>query len=142
MGSSHNFINFRCMIKTNELKTAASWTNDCQGKQDYDGPILSISTRYWPRGGGYWLVDNTNGKCSDTADPSRQNIRPSATSAIIMYHGVSEECFPLTEKDFEGETEDEVKKLVEEWGQEEMNKIVEALKSIYPKSFLQSELNA
>lgn len=35
------------------MKIDAKWTPDCQGKKDYDGQILSISTRYWPSGGGF-----------------------------------------------------------------------------------------
>jgi hypothetical protein len=30
------------------------WRNDCQGKKDYDGRIVHVSSRYWPRGGGYF----------------------------------------------------------------------------------------
>lgn len=33
----------------------ARWTDDCQGKKDFDGTIIDISSRYWPRGGGFGL---------------------------------------------------------------------------------------
>ena len=36
------------------MQPYAMWTDDCQGKKDYDGNMVSISTRYWPgpSGGG------------------------------------------------------------------------------------------
>ncbi len=31
-----------------DITKVAEWTPDCQGKQDLDFEILSVSTRYWP----------------------------------------------------------------------------------------------
>ena len=33
---------------SNGVISALTWTQDCMGKQDYDGPIVHVSTRYWP----------------------------------------------------------------------------------------------
>lgn len=87
------------------------WTDDCCGKKDYDGNIVSVSSRYWPRGGSHLVVSRINGGLlmSDGADPARQEICPSATSSI--YLGKHE----IARKDFEGETEEEVKRKVETW---------------------------
>jgi hypothetical protein len=80
---------------------AARWTNDCQGKKDYDGRLLDISTRYWP--GNY-----------------RQDGRPSAKAAIHINHGEPDETgnadyTTWREADFTGDTEQDVKRQVEEW---------------------------
>ena len=56
------------------LLLSAKWTNDCQGKKDYDGPILEVSTRYWPRGGGFFVVRYT---------PSGVTVEPDATPTAI-----------------------------------------------------------
>jgi len=37
------------------------WTNDCQGKKDFDGPIVTLSSRYWPSGGGFSMLDTGTG---------------------------------------------------------------------------------
>ena len=42
------------MSETEKLKVSARWTNDCSGKKDFDGRIVDLSTRYWPRGGGFY----------------------------------------------------------------------------------------
>lgn len=95
-------------MKTSNFLISAKWTPDCQGKQDYDGHIISISTRYWP--GNY----QSNGKIS-------------ATSSIILRYNEDDYEY-LAEKDFEGDSEAEVKSSVEEWAQEQMSKIVETMR--------------
>ena len=40
-----------------QFTPAAVWTPDCQSKQDYDGPLISISSRAYPPGynqGQHW----------------------------------------------------------------------------------------
>ena len=70
------------------------WSPDCQGKWDYDGVILRVSSRYWP--GNY-----------------RQDGRPSATSTILDAER------EVAKQDFVGDTEAEVKAAVEAWVREQ-----------------------
>lgn len=86
-------------------KPALEWTPDCQGKWDYDGPLVHVSTRYWPRGGGFSLY-----KDGEFVTNYDQGIKPSATSTVYLG-----EDMVLAEQDFEGETEAEVKLAVELW---------------------------
>ncbi len=95
-----------------KLKIDAEWTNDCQGKKDYDGNIISISSRYWPS--NY----QSNGKIS-------------AKSSLILRFSEYPEYITLVSKEFNGDTEAEVKHNVEIWAQEQYNKIV----GILPKEF-------
>jgi hypothetical protein len=108
------------------VKLDARWTNDCGGKQDFDGPILSLSTRYWPgpEGGSGMVV---------TADAGRTTIAdlpygpwPSATAEILLHHG-DEESITLREESFEAATEQEVKAMVEAWADSQFNDILAKL---------------
>lgn len=89
-------------MSTKRFIPAARWTSDVGGKQDFDGPLLSISTRYWP---GWKSSDN----------------RPSAhASLLIDYGGMDAEGNPresttLSEAEFSGDTELEVRAQVEDW---------------------------
>ena len=102
------------MSKGTEFQPTAKWTPDCNGKQDYDGRLLSISTRYWPA----W-------KSSDN--------RPSANAAIHVDHGIPhpEEEFAdysvLAEAEFSADTETEVKAQVEEWVRRECREVLDRL---------------
>lgn len=109
----------------------AEWTDDCQGKKDYDGELVSISTRYWPRGGGYFAVKNYPGQPIQTEqNEDRPEIKPSAHSAILL-QSKDEEDFTLIEKAFEAETQEEVQRQVEEWTQEQYHMLVRQLESYY-----------
>lgn len=109
---------------------AAKWTNDCQGKKDYDGSIIRVSTRYWPRGGGFDLIAGDSIEGND----SRPNIRPSACCSIVLCHDEPVEGQPngqyivLIEKDFEGESFDEVAASVEAWAQQQYERVVSAVR--------------
>ena len=88
------------------LKPCAKWTDDCQGKKDYDGRLLSISTRYWP--GSY-----------------RSDRHPSASTAIVLNWGDPDEygygeTTTWREAEFVADTEAEVKMLVEAWVRSQM----------------------
>ena len=48
------------------LLLAAEWTDDCQGKKDYDGDVLAITTRCWPA--SYW-----SGSCARCARSSARS---------------------------------------------------------------------
>jgi hypothetical protein len=88
-------------METKPLAPSARWTDDCQGKKDYDGRLLDISTRYWP--GSY-----------------RTDGRPSAAASILIRHGEPGESgysdyITWREADFDGDTEQDVRGQVEAW---------------------------
>jgi hypothetical protein len=97
-----------------QVQPAARWTSDCGGKQDYDGPLLSISTRYWP---AWKSADN----------------RPSAHASIIVKHGLVTEddewgdYSTLAEVDVQADAEAEVKAQVEAWVRTECARILTRL---------------
>lgn len=110
------------------MKLQAEWTDDCQGKKDYDGDILSISTRYWPRGGGFWLVEiRPDGSWGDETRP---HILPSAKSSLLLRHD-DHDYTTLVEQEFEAETQEEVQRQVEEWAQAQMDRVVAILRQHY-----------
>lgn len=108
------------------MKVAAVWSDDCQGKKDYDGDILHLSSRYWPAGGGFWMV--TPGKGLDT-NPAPE-IKPSASSTILLRYGDPEvgKYIELARMECEGDSEAEVKAKVEQWAQAKYEEIVAVLK--------------
>ncbi|HET6497261.1 MAG TPA: hypothetical protein VFH61_18085 [Thermoleophilia bacterium] len=99
----------------------AEWTPDCNGKQDYDADLLRLSTRYWPRGGGYmvWFEDRFE------ENEDRPEIKPSAHAALLL------QDTELTSASFEAETEEEVKQLVEAWADEQWQIACLALRSAF-----------
>lgn len=117
------------------MSLEAEWTDDCCGKKDYDGTILAISTRYWPRGGGMFVVHNNPGQPVKIEDDSaRPEIKPSASCSLLIHY--SEDAtggFAIIEKEFEAETLEEIKALVEPWAQEHMDRAVAALKKEFAK---------
>jgi hypothetical protein len=82
------------------MKIYAEWMDDCQGKKDYDFPIVEFESRYYP--GRY--RSNSDGKIS--------------VNASIIACGRK-----LKEKEFVGDTEAQVKAAVEIWAQSEVNAI-------------------
>lgn len=100
----------------------AEWQLDCQGKQDYDANLVRLSTRYWPRGGGYAELTD-NGRWLE--NKSRPSIPPSATATIYLQDD------PLTTASFEGATEAEVKAKVEAWAREQFAKVVGAMSAAF-----------
>lgn len=96
-----------------KLKVCARWIYSHNGKSDYDAYIISLSSRY-------------------LTYPSSN-----ASSSISLNFGSPNEwgyddSITLIEQEFQGAGEIEVKRQVEDWAQNEFNKIHEALKSIYP----------
>jgi len=114
------------------FKVAAEWTDDCQGKKDFDGPLLRVSTRYWPPAGqgGGMLVEN--GRVKSMSVPYRSDGRASAASSIVLYVRSSEgygepDYIDLARRKFVGDTEEEVKRKVEAWVGKTTTRIVRVL---------------
>ncbi len=113
-----------------QLKLDARWTDDCQGKKDYDGDILSISTRYWPRGGSALVFDSSHPELG-LHKPDRPDIKPSAHSSLMLRYADADgdaDDLKLIEKEFEAETQEEVQSQVEAWAQEQMDRAVAVLR--------------
>lgn len=111
------------------MKLNISWTDDCCGKKDYDGDIVAVSTRYWPRGGSVMVLDTSTRQGLQKFD---DGSKPSATSSIMLSNGYcqhNDETEDLISKAFEGETFEDVAAQVETWAQEQMNRVVKALKA-------------
>lgn len=102
------------------------WTPDCQGKWDYDGALVRVSTRYWPRGGGFHTFSREEGW---RGNETRPEIKPHAHSAIILgdYDGSGNDGREIAEAEFTGETEAEVKAAVERWVAEQYQRIASLL---------------
>lgn len=83
------------------------WTQDCQGKEDFDGKLASISTRIYARGGSthVWGPEGFTDKDS----PSRQHIRPSGTAHIRLFNRHE------IQKDFVADTTEQLKADIEAW---------------------------
>jgi len=112
------------------MKLESEWTDDCQGKKDYDGRILSISSRYYPRGGGFWLVNRNSGGVTIEENEARPEIKPHAHSSLLVWTGDGDYAV-LADKEFEAETEGEVKTMVEKWASEQYEKAVEILRKAF-----------
>jgi len=100
------------------------WTDDCQGKKDYDADLVRLSSRYWPRGGSFLLInrDEQGVTFSDTNDPTRQHIRPSAVSSIILGYDTE-----VATASFEADTPEEVFAAVEAWAQVQFERVQSAV---------------
>lgn len=95
------------------MKPAAKWTPDCQGKQDFDGPLLSISTRFYPGpgGGGAMLYDSRTGVTKTVP----YGPEPSAVASILFEYGEEGDYHVWRQQKFSALTEDQVKAEVEGW---------------------------
>lgn len=113
------------------MKLNIEWTDDCQGKKDYDGDILKVSTRYWPAGGGYHIFDSREPEKG--LRESNDGSAPSATCSIMLCDGETNgEYVDLIERDFSGPTFEAVKAQVEAWAQEQFDKAAMALRAAFP----------
>ena len=111
------------MEQAETLRLAAKWTNDCSGKKDYDSDIVSISTRYWPRGGGFLVLRDGEWEGND----ARPEIKPSAACSVILTHGDGDYT-DIARQEFEGETFAEVAVQIERWAQAQFERVVTAVR--------------
>ena len=93
------------------MKLEIKWTDDCQGKKDYDGDIVAVSTRYWPK--SYQSNSKVSAKC---------NI---ILSDGFPHHNGEIEC--LVSAVFEGDSFPEVSAQVELWAQNQMDRVSSVL---------------
>jgi hypothetical protein len=111
------------------MKPNLQWTDDCSGKKDYDGSILKIFTRYWPRGGGYFVVNNDPHRGLSIEDNEhRPEVKPSAVSELAIQLA-DDDLIVLTSSNFDGESFEEVQEKVEAWVLDQFQRAVAALRS-------------
>lgn len=114
------------------LKIPAKWTLDCQGKQDFDGTLVRLSTRYWPRGGGFTIMERVDGHIRLEENDERPHIRPSAHATIYLGDTADEyydDAQKLCDIEAEADTEAEVKAKIEAWVAEQYERIGNALRA-------------
>lgn len=119
------------MVNPLDVLEGIEWTHDCQGKQDFDAACVSLSTRYWPRGGGYHYSQDS-GRTWE-GNEARPEIKPSAKSGLFFRDEV------LLEQEFEADTEEEVKQQVEAWARVHVTRLREAVLREFGKLGSQSE---
>jgi hypothetical protein len=112
-----------------KMKPNATWTNDCQGKKDYDGQIISVNTRYWPgsNDGGTLVVIRNNDTITTKIVPYGE--KPSAKSSIVLRFN-EDDYLTWRKMEFTGDTEEIVKSKVETWVEEQIKDIIESLGGI------------
>lgn len=71
------------------------WTDDCQGKKDYDGPLLSVSSRYWP--------------------PRYSSAGQHTAASSILWGNPADDYAEIARREFSADTLNDVKRLVEAW---------------------------
>lgn len=101
----------------------AEWTDDCQGKRDYDGPVISISSRFYPgaaSGKGAMCFTLEGAKLTESVIP--YGDRPSAVSAVVLNIG-DQDCIALKEEKFEADTDAQVFAMVEAWAEQQHDAI-------------------
>lgn len=108
------------MDRVDQFKVPAAWTDDCQGKKDFDGELVSLSTRYWPAGGGFSAIIPGRGWVDNPAD-----CKPSANSKIILRHG--DDYVIFAQQAFEADSLELVKQQVEVWAQKQYERVIYAL---------------
>jgi len=116
------------------VRVPAKWTPDCQGKWDFDGSLVTLSTRYWPRGGGFHVMGPQTGGDFVPSSDIMPDVKPSAHATIYL-GDVADEYYDdkvkLAEIEVEADTEAEVKARVEEWVAEQYERIGIALRTLF-----------
>ena len=93
------------------------WTPDCQDKWDFDGGLLTISTRLWGNKGGTL--------CFNTVTREMKELIEEKASAKCYFMFGGEDL--LESGDIEADTNDECKKLCEQWYKDNFRKAISLL---------------
>lgn len=112
------------MTTPDPIRHDARWTDDCAGKKDFDGDVLSISTRYWPAGGGFF-ISKDGGKLLPSIEWC-PDIKPSATAALML-RLAGGRYIDIVAQDFKADTPEEVFAAVEVWATAQFNRAISAL---------------
>lgn len=100
----------------------ARWTDDCQGKKDFDGRLVNLSTRYWPYGGGFSVITRHGHGGVSIEDASTISKAPPSAHASLHFQLPDaqriegwQNWLVIAEERFKGETQEEVQRQVETW---------------------------
>ena len=85
------------------LAPVFEWTDDCQGKKDYDGRLLSVSSRYWP--------------------PRYDSAGKHTAASSILWGDPATEYVEIARREFSADSLDDVKRLVEAWVLEQSREV-------------------
>lgn len=118
-------------MSTDKAEYNLEWVPDCLGKQDYDGTLVSLSCRMYPRGGGFSQVDTRTGEVKGNED--RPAIPPEAMVSILLGDPCGGPYDVMATASFQGETEEEVKTKVEEWSAGMIAKVEAAIRQAFAK---------
>jgi hypothetical protein len=116
------------------MKINARWMNDCGGKKDFDGNLVSISTRYWPEDGGFYVITDERGlRKNDILGPCEAHA-----TIGLRERGAEEDdeygrLHKLTDETFTGDSYEAVRVQVEAWAQKQMDRVEEALRREFIK---------
>ena len=115
------------------MKINAWWTDDSGGKKDYDGALVSISTRYWPEDGGFYVMTDAHGiRKNDILGPCEAHatvgLRERGGDKYGHLHG-------LVEATFTGDSFEAVRVQVEAWAQAQMDRIESVLRREFSADF-------
>jgi len=107
------------------------WKPDCQGKEDYDFDLVSLSCQYYPRGGGFLVFDFVSREF--VGNMARPEIEPSANASIYIGDLRDGPYETLAEAEFSGKTEEEVKSKVEAWAKDMIRRVDSAIRKEFSK---------
>ena len=112
------------------MKTTAKWTDDCCGKKDFDGEMLTVSSRYWPKGGSGMMFDTSN---PTEGLRSYDDGSPCSANSKILFHYTKENgdqdyvVVAETGDYVTGASLEEVQAKIETWVQKTTDRILRAL---------------
>ena len=109
---------------TKKAEYHPEWKLDCMGKQDYDFDLVALSCRYYPSGGGFIAIRNDALEDNE----ARQKIRPSAIASICIGDLSNGPYETVSNVEFSGDTEEEVKAKVEAWAKEMIARVDSAIR--------------
>lgn len=99
---------------------AAKWALDCQGKQDLDGEIICFSSRYWPSRDYTPLGGAITKPCANCTIEIVINDEDGKRNTIC-----------IGAKEFEADTETQVKHDLEQWLRAEHKRIIQHVLELY-----------
>jgi hypothetical protein len=107
---------------TEPIRPPCLWTNDCSGKQNYDGRLLWVSTRYWPDFTAHCSIH----LCMAPAQWPEPNDPNHEVEALY-----NDDYVTVADAYFKGDNKAEVQRAVEEWVAWHQARIKTSLADIY-----------
>jgi hypothetical protein len=104
------------------------WGDDCHDQKNYYEELMNINAGYWPQGGGFTVIEQkSNGETA--IHDGDVSIPEGATASLdFMVNGC---YFTLVKKEFKGDSFEDLAKQVQDWAQEQCNKLFDILQHHY-----------